>query len=295
MVSGDCANELITFTDNSTSQDPLVAWEWDFGGIAQSFDPSANFQIGQSGDFVVSLTTTTDQGCNQTETKTLDMKEPPASSFEASSTIGGSPLVVNFTNTSINASSYLWDFGTGSTSDEENPSGTFTEIDTHVVTLVAVNADNCSDTSSLDIEVVQSQLDLALSEINASIDNGMLQLVITVANLGLVRVDTVDVEIEVENELPELVQIVQEISPGEVINFPLSIDASTTAGSSPSYICVYLLHRGINLEDLDLTNNQECLSLEEQAQVLAPFPNPARDIIVIPIIVPDPEGKMRYW
>lgn len=52
---------------------------------------------------------------------------------------------VNFFNTSINATSYLWDFGDGSTSTLANPSHTYTVVDTFIVQLTAYNSTGCSN------------------------------------------------------------------------------------------------------------------------------------------------------
>jgi len=63
--------------------------------------------------------------------------------------LGG--LVADFTNSSSNANTYLWDFGDGNTSVEENPSFTFLASDVvYPVTLVTTN--NCgSDTFTTNV------------------------------------------------------------------------------------------------------------------------------------------------
>ena len=55
-----------------------------------------------------------------------------------------SSFTVDFTNTSINATSYKWNFGDGSTSTETNPSHTYVSIGTKYVTLTAYNKNNSS-------------------------------------------------------------------------------------------------------------------------------------------------------
>lgn len=47
------------------------------------------------------------------------------------------PAVINFTNLSTNALSYLWDFGDGSTSTQFNPTHTYNALGTYSVTLTA--------------------------------------------------------------------------------------------------------------------------------------------------------------
>ena len=69
-----------------------------------------------------------------------------APSFTSDTQIGCSPLVVNFTNTSQNATNYVWDFGNGIQSTLTNPSTTYTSPGFYTVKLIAQNA---TDTDSI--------------------------------------------------------------------------------------------------------------------------------------------------
>ena len=60
-------------------------------------------------------------------------------SFTANNLIGCSPLSVQFTNTSTNGVSFLWDFGNGTSSFLNNPSVLFTNPGFYTVKLVAYN------------------------------------------------------------------------------------------------------------------------------------------------------------
>ncbi len=59
---------------------------------------------------------------------------------------------VNFTNTSTNATSYLWAFGDGSTSTDVNPGHTYATAGTYTVTLIADNG-NCSDVTTQNVTI----------------------------------------------------------------------------------------------------------------------------------------------
>jgi len=60
-----------------------------------------------------------------------------------------------FTNTSQNASIYNWLFGDGSTSSDINPSHTYnSEVLSYNVTLIANNTDNCPDSTTVTINVI---------------------------------------------------------------------------------------------------------------------------------------------
>ncbi|GAB6286709.1 MAG: hypothetical protein STSR0009_29120 [Methanoregula sp.] len=65
----------------------------------------------------------------------------PIANFTASPTTGIAPLAVTFTDASTNTpTSWLWDFGDGSTSLEQNATHTYTTFGTYTVNLTVTNA-----------------------------------------------------------------------------------------------------------------------------------------------------------
>ena len=71
----------------------------------------------------------------------------PIASFTADTTIVTLPTAaVQFTNNSINATSYLWDFGDGTTSTAVNPLYIYTYADTFTVKLTATSGSGCDNT-----------------------------------------------------------------------------------------------------------------------------------------------------
>jgi len=77
------------------------------------------------------------------------MKIPPVANFTGTPQTGCSPLTVNFTDTSTNSpTSWLWDFGNGNTSPEQNPQAIFINPDpvnpvNFTINLTACNEDGC--------------------------------------------------------------------------------------------------------------------------------------------------------
>lgn len=59
------------------------------------------------------------------------------------------PSTINFTNSSNNATSYLWDFGDGTTSTLANPSHIYTQLGTFDVTLIALGTALCNTSDTL--------------------------------------------------------------------------------------------------------------------------------------------------
>ena len=85
----------------------------------------------------------------------------PKAQLNASSVAGCSPLTVNFTNTSVSAIEYLWDFGNGDTTSQVfNPVRTFTNPGTYTVSLYAnnINCYNVWDTAVITITVYPKPL-----------------------------------------------------------------------------------------------------------------------------------------
>lgn len=56
------------------------------------------------------------------------------------------PTIVQFSNTSVNASSFIWDFGDGNTSTQNDPTHTYTAVGTYDVQLIATGGACGSDT-----------------------------------------------------------------------------------------------------------------------------------------------------
>lgn len=67
-----------------------------------------------------------------------------------------SPAMVQFTNNSEGASTYLWQFGDGTTSDESHPLHTFSKAGKYTVSLTAKDAQGKSSTVRQQIEVLSA-------------------------------------------------------------------------------------------------------------------------------------------
>lgn len=94
-----------------------------------------------------------------TPVPTDDPGLPPAADFTATPLSGGAPLVVNFTDTSLNEpTSWQWDFGDGATSTEQNPTHIYSSFGTFTVTLIVTNAHGSdTETKTEYITVLPSQ------------------------------------------------------------------------------------------------------------------------------------------
>lgn len=86
-------------------------------------------------------------------------------------TVSISELTAQFTNTSLNADSYSWDFGDGATSTEENPSHTYASEGTYTVTL-SVSAPGETDEITQEVTVTSTPKVLPLTWENGDVQFG---------------------------------------------------------------------------------------------------------------------------
>lgn len=62
---------------------------------------------------------------------------------------------IDMMDQSVNAAQWLWDFGNGDTSQQQNPTATFTAIGQYTITLIA-GTENCQDTAQVVVTVIES-------------------------------------------------------------------------------------------------------------------------------------------
>ena len=98
----------------------------------------------------------------------------PTAEFMSSATeidLVDGEAVVDFTNTSIDASSFIWNFADGITDDTNaSPTHIFSEAGTYSVSLTVFNDDGCSDTQTEEI-IVKNQVISSNKNLTASLWN----------------------------------------------------------------------------------------------------------------------------
>ncbi|MCK5124902.1 MAG: PKD domain-containing protein [candidate division Zixibacteria bacterium] len=148
-----CIESDIYFTDLSTDADSLL---WNFGDGTTSTDQNPTHAYSQTGRYTVSLTAYNDCG-EDTETKEeyIYIIDPPTAGFTYEVTPYCGFAIVDFTNQSTDAMSWLWNFGDGTTSIERHPDKQYSNSGSYTVTLTANN--NCGtdvDTQIVDVTIL---------------------------------------------------------------------------------------------------------------------------------------------
>lgn len=166
-VTSGCAPLCVNFADGSSvAGGTISSWNWNFGDPSSSGNNVSTLQnpthcFLNGGQYTITLTTTSNGGCTSTLTipTMINVFAVPVASFSAPLSTSILSPMVQFNNSSINATSFAWDFGdplntsSSNTSSIPNPSHTYGDIGTYCVTLIASNAAGCADTTPLCIVI----------------------------------------------------------------------------------------------------------------------------------------------
>ncbi|MBV6441436.1 MAG: PKD domain-containing protein [Haliscomenobacteraceae bacterium CHB4] len=135
-VNNGCVPFTVQFTDQSAGNP--VSWQWQFTGATPDTSTAQNPTVTYSstGTFPVTLIVTNLYGSDTlTVQNAVTAQSVPTSGFAYAINQG----TVSFTNTSFNATTFMWNFGDGNTSSEANPVYTYSAPGTYTVELTAIN------------------------------------------------------------------------------------------------------------------------------------------------------------
>ncbi len=133
-----CMPFTVQFTDQSVGNP--IAWNWSFPGgnpaVSTAQNPTVTYMT--PGVYPVTLIVTNAYGADTlTQQSLIEVLALPAAAFDYTAT----NLTVKFNNQSQNGTSYTWNFGDGTTSNEANPTHTYASPGTYTVSLTVLN--NC--------------------------------------------------------------------------------------------------------------------------------------------------------
>ena len=179
------ASATVAGMDVKSSEALIKSWMWDFDEVisgirAISHEQNPVYLYERPGTYNVSVTCTLHDGVSSTlPLKTITITPLPLASFywhydEEADTCC---YLVKFTDTSIDADTYSWNFDDGSTSTEPNPTHRFKEVGNYNVMLTVTNVKNAVN-SSVQVVPITAGYDQPLNprsygEIKASFTTGV--------------------------------------------------------------------------------------------------------------------------
>jgi PKD repeat protein len=151
-----CALLPTHFTDLSSSNYGIInSWNWDFGDGNNSIAQNPVHTYTSPGTYTVTLVIETVDGCQDTATGQVLVWPNPIASFSTIPVCDGDSMC--FTDLSVanaaSITSWLWNFGDGGTSTEQDPCHLYATNGIYNVTLTVTNSYGCVDDTTIAVEV----------------------------------------------------------------------------------------------------------------------------------------------
>jgi len=147
-----CQGHEVYFFDHSQAYlAPLSRWGWMVRGEEQlgtMNGATPGFVFSSAGDYTVTLTVADSNRCIDTIVKQITVNPVPVSAFTVTENYENLQGQVLFTNGSVGAQQYYWDFGNGETSMALSPVVTYSTDGNYTVHLITVNSLGCTDTAT---------------------------------------------------------------------------------------------------------------------------------------------------
>lgn len=184
-VNSGCSPTIVTFTNNTTG---ATSYTWNYSdGSATThlLNTSHSFSTGLVTNqvYTVQLSANNAFDCKDSARVLITVSPKPSASFNYSPTAGCSPLPINYTNTSVGATTYTWSYGDGtSLSNNHSPSHTYTNSTssntTFVTQLVVENTFACKDT----VKAFPQVFFRAIPDFTMDVNNGCSPVTVNFTN-----------------------------------------------------------------------------------------------------------------
>lgn len=151
-ASTACLNTPVQFNNSSVMNGgTITGYQWNFGdGSPVSSDEDPAHIYTNPGTYTVTLVVTNGDGCTDTITRNVVVNPLPVASFLDVSAAGCGPVSVAFMDASSipggSVVSWTWDFGDGTTSDQQNPTHAYTVSGSYAVSLTVTSDSGCTAT-----------------------------------------------------------------------------------------------------------------------------------------------------
>ena len=154
-----CVNQSVIATNLSTGGANVNSWNFGDGSGWQNNGGSPSHSYIAPGDYIIQLAVSIAgaNGCTDTISLPIQVLPIPQANFVMDNNIGCDALTVNFTDASISAISWDWDFDNGSTFSGQNPpSELYNSVGIYNPSLTVTALNGCTDTEIKTITIYQS-------------------------------------------------------------------------------------------------------------------------------------------
>lgn len=154
-----CSQTNTDFVFTGTKTVASTTFNWNFEGEGSSTLENPSKRLSLAGSRKVTLTVNSSNGCKSEISKQIDVKLQSKADFGFKDTCDNDSVL--FTNKSVDASNYVWNFGDGVTSSLTSAKHKYAKVADYkyyTVKLVAVVINGCSDSVSKTIKILESPI-----------------------------------------------------------------------------------------------------------------------------------------
>ncbi len=168
-----CFGQATDFTSSVNSVEPVTDYSWNYGGNEFSTDEDPSFVMPDMGTNEVTLIVTSANGCTDTVTRDVFTYFLPEVDFSTPAPClnGGTQF---FDETTVNggeAVEWAWNFGDGTSSDEQDPWTQYPTAGDYNVQLIVITDQGCIDSLTQEIAIYPGpQADFSANPSNAYVE-----------------------------------------------------------------------------------------------------------------------------
>jgi gliding motility-associated-like protein len=149
-----CGVSLVSLDGSLSASGASIIYNWTTAtGTIISNGSTTVPTVGSAGTYTITVTDNS-TGCIGIDSVVVTGSPSPVASFTADPATGTHPLTVNFTNTSQNANTYIWDFGDGFGAFTIDAADIYVTPGTYTVSLIASDNLSCPDTAYATVVVL---------------------------------------------------------------------------------------------------------------------------------------------
>ncbi len=279
-----CVNKNFITQAEITSNDGDIQtylWNLSLNGntVFTSNSPQPEFILQDTGQYLLELTVKTEHQCMASATSALTVHNIPEVSMFISDTWGPVPFSVNLSGIGENIQDFVWTIGEKILSGQEI-NYIFTEAGTYNIVLTGMSEYGCENQAFGTVKVVIPIMDIQLYNLTPKVENNYLNTSVYVINSGTLPCENARILLNL-GEARVYREIIPYLAPSQVLKYDFNMQVYVPGGEIPDPVCVEIeVPPFFVYEDINTDNNVLCHTTTESLKVFAPYPNPARDIIV---------------
>jgi len=282
-----CVFKDLQLTNLSTINSGSISnYKWTLGTHGTSALENPIINLSNADSFTVKLVVTSNFGCKDSTTNTIEINPLPTVEFTPNPYFGAPPLDVTF-NTTPGLNQNVWDFGDGSSNSiGNNIQHTFNDTGSYVVKLIATSNKGCIDSSEKTITVLIPYIDLSIETINFTKNNDYWQLSARLKNNGNQAINNYVLKARLSEKSPIFEYFENDtLQTGQSKTIQFKSRFEVDNNESPGYLCMEVIEVNHGIDGNE-ANNQKCITSSSEFEVFNAYPNPFEDNFNIDVNIP---------